>query len=56
MSGLGRQNHKQGLGEYAVERSAVDEFAASVAVSGTVGGPNLQLKVNSYVQCLFNQL
>jgi hypothetical protein len=43
--GLGLQNRKQGLGEYAVECGAVVEFAASTAVSGTVGGPDLQLKV-----------
>jgi hypothetical protein len=36
--GLGRQNRKQGLGEYAVERGVVVEFAASPAASGTVGG------------------
>ena len=36
--GLGRQNRKQRLGEYAAERGAVLGFAASAAASGAVGG------------------
>jgi hypothetical protein len=36
--GLGRQNRKQRLGEYATERGAVLGFAASAATSGAVGG------------------
>jgi hypothetical protein len=36
--GLGWQNRKQRLGEYAAERGAVLGFAASAAVSGAVGG------------------
>ena len=36
--GLGRQNRKQRLGEYAAERGAVLGFAASAATSGAVGG------------------
>ena len=35
--GLGRQNRKQRLGEYATERGAVLGFAASAAASGTAG-------------------
>jgi hypothetical protein len=36
--GLGRQNRKQRLGEYAAERGAVLGFVASAAASGAVGG------------------
>lgn len=36
--GLGRQNRKQRLGEYAAERGAVLGFAASAAASGAAGG------------------
>lgn len=36
--GLGRQNRKQRLGEYAAERGAVLGFAASAAASDAVGG------------------
>ncbi len=36
--GLGRQNRKQRLGEYASERGAVLGFAASAAASGAGGG------------------
>ncbi|KAF8270630.1 hypothetical protein EI94DRAFT_1722135 [Lactarius quietus] len=36
--GLGRQNRKQRLGEYATERGAVLGFAASAAASGAAGG------------------
>jgi len=36
--GLGRQNCKQRLGEYAAEHGAVLGFAASAATSGVVGG------------------
>ncbi|KAI0246745.1 hypothetical protein BJV78DRAFT_1364651 [Lactifluus subvellereus] len=36
--GLGRQNRKQHLGEYAAERGVVFGFAASAAVSSSVGG------------------
>jgi hypothetical protein len=37
-AGLGRQNRKQRLGEYAAERGAVLGFAASAAASGAAGG------------------
>lgn len=36
--GLGRQNRKQRLGEYAAERGAVLGFAASAEAAGAVGG------------------
>jgi hypothetical protein len=36
--GLGRQNRKPRLGEYAAERGAVLGFAGSAAASGAVGG------------------
>src|SRR5712691_12618171 len=36
--GLGRQNRKQRLEEYAAECGAVLGFAASAATSGAVGG------------------
>jgi hypothetical protein len=36
--GLGRQNRKQRLGEYAAERGAVLGFVASAAASGALGG------------------
>jgi hypothetical protein len=36
--GLGQQNPKQRLNEYAAERGAALGFAASAAVSGAVGG------------------